>query len=76
MPMSVLQFPQDQEEKIASWMKQVKFRKQIFGGVPEVDVWKKISELNELYHSALIAERARYDALLAEHEKKEGGDGV
>ena len=40
----------------------------------ETDVWKKIGELNDMYREALIAERARYDALLAEHEEAKGGD--
>ena len=30
-------------------------------------MWKKIAELNSLYVAALSAERARYDALLAQH---------
>lgn len=55
-----------EQKKIAQWLKQVKFSKTLFGGVSERDVWKKIGELNELYNEALIAERARYDALLAE----------
>lgn len=55
-----------EQKKIAQWLKQVKFRKTLFGGVSERDVWKKIGELNELYNEALVAERARYDALLAE----------
>lgn len=55
-----------EQKKIAQWLKQVKFRKTLFGGVSERDVWKKIGELNELYNEALVAERARYDALLNE----------
>ena len=58
-----------EQKKIAQWLKQVKFRKTLFGGVDERDVWKKIGELNELYNEALVAERARYDALLAEHRE-------
>lgn len=52
-----------EQRRIAHWLKQVKFRKSLFG-VSERDVWKKISELNDMYNAALIAERARYDALL------------
>lgn len=63
-------FSQEQEQRIAGWLQKVKFRRKIFGGVSEQDVWKKISELNDLYKEALIAERARYDALL-----KAGGSG-
>lgn len=59
-------FEQEREAKIAEWLRKVKFRKQIFGGVSQADVFKKIGELNDMYREALIAERARYDALLAE----------
>ena len=59
-------FEQEREARIAEWLRKVKFRKQIFGGVSQGDVFKKIGELNDMYREALIAERARYDALLAE----------
>lgn len=52
-----------EQRRIAQWLKSVKFRRSLFG-VSEKDVWKKISELNDMYNAALIAERARYDALL------------
>ena len=61
-----VRFQEEQEARIAEWLQKVKFRKQIFGGVSEADVFKKIGELNELYREALIAERARYETLLAE----------
>ena len=59
-----------EEQKIAEFLQQVRFKKQLAGGVSEQDVWRKITELNELYKNALIAEHARYDALL-EQQKKE-----
>lgn len=49
---------------IINWLKTVKFRKQIIGGVNQEDVWKKINQLNEMYEAALRAERVRYDVLL------------
>ena len=55
-----------EQASIQKWLKQVRFKKKMFGGVDEADVWKKIAELNELYEAALSAERARYDALLTE----------
>ena len=61
-----LSFQQEQEQKIALWLKNLKFRKRIFGGVRESDVFKKISELDDMYKEALLAERARYDALLSQ----------
>ena len=52
-------------KKIAAWLEQLRFRKQLFGGVSEQEVWKKIEELNELYEAALKAERVRCDTLIA-----------
>lgn len=60
-----------QQKRIRQWLKQVKFKKRLFGGVDEKDVWKKIGELNELYSAALLAERARYDALLGSTESED-----
>lgn len=54
-----------EQQKIAEWLRKVKFRKKLVGGVNEEDVWQKIEQLNEMYEAALSAERARYDALLA-----------
>ena len=65
-----LRFPPEQEERISGFLQKVKFRKRIFGGVSEKDVWTKIGELNEMYRQALLAERIRYDALIAEHDQK------
>lgn len=56
---------------IIRWIQKLKFKKKIFGGVDEDDVLKKIGELNSLYETALLNERARYDALLAQYR---GGD--
>lgn len=55
--------------KIALWLKKLRFRRKIFGGVCEQDAWKKIDELNAMYEDALTAERIRYDALI-EHYRK------
>lgn len=55
----------EQQQQIRHWYLKTKFRKRLFGGVDEADVWKKLSELNALYEAALSAERIRYDALLA-----------
>lgn len=58
-----------EHQLLLDWHKHVRFKKAIFGGVKESDVWKKLGELNELYNQALAAERIRYDALLAQQEK-------
>lgn len=70
----VPRFSPEQEAKITGFLQNVKFRKQVFGGVSEKDVWTKIGELNDMYRQALLAERARFDALLAERDRKKAGD--
>ena len=45
----------------------MKFRKNLLGGVDEVQMWKKLEELYGLYENAIRAERARYNALLEAH---------
>lgn len=55
-----------EREEIEKWLKQVRFKKAVLGGLNEADVWKKLAELNGLYEQELKAERARYDALLDE----------
>lgn len=42
-------------------------RKNLLGGVVEVQMWKKLEELYGLYENAIRAERARYNALLEAH---------
>lgn len=56
-------------EQMLRWLTKVRFRKTLFGGVDERDLWKKLGELNDLYDSAIAAERARYDALLEAQQK-------
>lgn len=54
-----------EQEAIVQWLKTVRFRKRVFGGVDEVQLWKKLEELYALYTAAICAERTRYDALRA-----------
>lgn len=69
-----------EQERIQKWLKQVRFKKTLFGGVNEADLWKKIAELNSLYEAALSAERSRYDALIEERcgsaEHGKAGDDI
>ena len=71
-----------EQQEILEWLRKVKFRKKLLGGVDEVQLWKKLEELYGLYANAIRAERARYDALLAlsgavrplsQEEGQEGG---
>lgn len=62
-------------KEIVRWIQKLKFKKKMFGGVDEDDVLKKIGELNSLYETALLNERARYDALLAQYQGGDAGNG-
>lgn len=53
-----------EQREIVDWLRNVKFRKRLLGGVDEVQLWKKLEELYGLYENAIRAERTRYDALL------------
>ena len=59
-----------EQMKIAKWLKKLRFRRKLFGGVSEQDVWKKIAELNTMYESTLTAERVRYDALIKDYKNE------
>ena len=60
-----------EQVEIVEWLKKIKFKKKLVGGVKEEDVWSKINQLNEMYEAALKAERIRYDVLL-EQQKQDG----
>lgn len=53
-------------DEIVQWIKEVKFKKKLIGGVDEDDVLKKLDELNQLYEKALLCERERYKTLLSQ----------
>ena len=55
------------QKKIAAWLKKLRFRRVILGGVSEKQVWKSIGELNAMYQEMLEIERARYEAILFRH---------
>ena len=57
-----------EQQEILEWLRKVKFRKKLLGGVDEVQLWKKLEELYGLYANAIRAERARYDALLEKEQ--------
>lgn len=61
------------QKDILEWIKMVKFKKKLFGGLDEDDVLKKMEELNSLYEAALLSERERYNTLLEQATHK-GGD--
>ena len=55
-------------EDIASVMKEMRFRKKIFGGVDEADVWRQLDTLEREYRSAFEAQQEQSRALIQERE--------
>lgn len=56
-------------EEVALWLREVKFRKKLLGGVDEANVWHKLDELQAQYQSAFDAQTQRYQALLDERDQ-------
>lgn len=55
-------------EDIASVMKEMHFRKKIFGGVDEADVWRQLENLQNEYRFAFEAQQEQNRALIRERE--------
>ena len=51
------------QRRIGDYLRKLRFKRALFG-VSERDVWRRLAEVNELFQQALIAECARYEALL------------
>ena len=59
----------EEHAEILAFLKAVKFRKKLFGGIDERSVWKKLDELSKLYDVAIVAEQIRYKALTKEYKR-------
>ena len=57
-------------DDIAELFKTLRFRKQIVGGVSEIDVWKKLNKIQEEYRSAYEIHQERYEARLQERDEE------
>ena len=55
-------------EEIAAYMKKMRFRKKLIGGVDEADVWKQLEKLHAEYLSAFDAQKEQTWALIKERE--------
>lgn len=55
-------------DEIADYLKKLRFRKKVIGGVDEADVWKKLEALQKEYSAAFDAQAERSQALLQERE--------
>ena len=54
-------------DDIAELIRKMKFRKKLFGGVDEQDVWRQIDVLQKAYRSAYEAQEIRCETILKEH---------
>ena len=55
-------------DEIAAYLKKMKFRRKLIGGVDESDVWRQLELLQKEYRSAFEAQEAWYQALLTERD--------
>ncbi len=50
-------------EDISKFIKEIKFKKKLFGGVDELEVWNKIEALNLEYKELYQIQQAKIDYL-------------
>lgn len=57
-------------DDIALLMKQLRFKKKIFGGVKEMDVWRKLELLHQQYQSVYAVQEALHQRQMAEKDER------
>jgi hypothetical protein len=57
-------------DDIAEFMKTMRFKKRLFGGVSEKAVWKQLDKLQAEYRSAYEKQQERYEVLLQERDQE------
>lgn len=57
-------------EEIAQYLKTLRFRKRIIGGIDEADVWKQLADLHKEYQHAFDIQAEVSQALLGEKEQE------
>ena len=57
-------------KEIAVYIKQMRFRRKLFGGVDESDVWRQLSDLHKEYQTAFDAQREASRVLLQEKDRE------
>lgn len=56
--------------EVEEFLKNLKFRKQVFGGISEVDVMVKIEKLSSLYQETFKDQEIFFKALIDDKEKE------
>ena len=54
---------------IAGHLKELKFKKKLFGGVDQLDVWNKLYQIDKEYQSAIKIQREYYERKIRELEE-------
>ena len=57
-------------EEVAQLFSDLRFRRQLIGGVSEADVWKKLEEVQTEYRRLYDLQAAGYEAKLKEREDR------
>lgn len=73
-PYAASEAPDSPWQAVTEYLEKLRFRRQIFGGVSEADVWRRLDEINRMYEEALRAERIRYDVLLKQQQQQPSQD--
>ena len=63
------------QRRIGDYLRKVRFKRALFG-VSERDVWRKLEAVNDLFQQALVAEHARYEALLEFRDDSSSQEGT
>lgn len=53
------------KDNISQILSNMKFKKKIFGGVDEIDVWKKIEKLQIEYEKEFDLQAQKYEAIIS-----------
>lgn len=56
-------------DDIGEVFKKLRFRKTLFGGVSQKDVWRKLEQVQKEYRSAYECQQAAYEARLKERDE-------
>lgn len=49
-------------EDVAHYIEKMRFRKKLFGGVDEADVWRQIEALHREYEAVFLAQELQHEA--------------
>lgn len=57
-------------ENVEEFLKNVKFKSQVIGGVSESDALAKLQQISDLYAQAFKIQEAKYQAILEEKDRE------